>query len=728
MRRFFKVLVRFALVLLVLLLLFILSVFIFKDSLLAKAQKTLSKQLNTEIEVSKLDISPISHLPYIGIHVDELRINGTQDSDLMHAESLDLFINPLDLFKDQMQISRFLISDGTIKIIKTASGSFNYQINDKAQEQSSSDLDFPDVQLKNIILIYDDQKDKTFFTIGLGEYLGSLKINDHGYTVSGKGTGLLDSLKLQKQTIFYQEPIDFDLAIEALEDKMTIKKCVLKAADNTLEITGYLDEEIDVRSELTLEDKSQLTAFVDSTYLSLLPDDVSIKTVHSGSLKEPLHKMIASGSGMQLSANFNGEIVRLDGKYLLPNGYKYLPTNIEIAEGQFHFANLKYNVTSNDPLRSITGSISGKNIVVKKDSLTANVEVKEIFADQEGFAFNELEIGTGETDINFNGNILHKDKRPTIEGVLYSDFTNPHDLMPWLEINSESTNQDFIDTELTVEIKELLWDKWKSRLVKNNLVVKNNMLTYAAYVETCDGDFSVKGTGSLMAPYRLKSEIEFKEIDVNALLTQFDNFGQEMITDKNLYGTIRGAALLDFIVDKSGMIDPQTSVAKIALNADKGKLVDLQLLQDFSTYVEAAELADVKFESMTNYFEWKNNRLQIPVLYIKNNAANFLISGYHDVNNRFAYNLQLNAGEVIAKKLGKKNKAKRKGWWNMYYYVHGFPNDFKVESNKKLVQRNIEDSFLDKENIFFDMIKTFGYNDILDHIEEWEDVPEYYDN
>ena len=727
MRRLLKVLVRFALVLLVLALLLILSVFIFKDSLLAKAQKSLSKQLNTEIEISKLDISPISHLPFIGIHADGLQIQGSGNTAFIDAERLDIFINPLDLFKDQMEIKSFLITDGTINIIKTVTGKYNYQFTDETEEESSVDIDFPDVGLENMTLIYDDQKDNTVYSIFLQDYQGNLQVNYKGSTVSGKGTGLLDSIESKEQTIFYREEIDFDLQIESIEDVLHIQKCIIKAADNTISLSGHMDEEIDLSSEITLEDKSQLSSFVDSTYLSLLPEDISIKTIHSGSLKEPHHKIVASGKGMQLSANYNAGSIRLDGKYRLPNGYKYTP-DIEITEGQIHLANFTYDLSSDDPVKACTGSVSGKNIEVKKDSLTANIELKEVYASKDGFSIKELEIETGDTDIIFSGNLLYKKDKPAIEGVLFSDFTDPNDLTPWLVSDQKSSKTDFMETELTIEIKELLWDNWKTRVVKNNLVIIDNVLTYTAYVETCEGSFSIEGNGDLSIPYHIKSEIEFKEINVNTLLTQFDNFGQEMVTDKNLYGTIRGAALLDFVIDDMGTIDPQKSVAKFALNADKGKLVGLQLLQDFSTYVDAVELADVKFESMTNYFEWRNNRMQIPVLYIKNNAANFLISGYHDANNRFAYNLQLNAGEVIAKKLGKKNRAKRKGWWNMYYYVHGYPNDFKVESNKNLVQRNIEDSFLDKENIFFEMIKTFGYNDILDQIEEWEDIPEYFEN
>ena len=728
MKRIKTILVRILLFLLVSLLLLVLLVFVFKDSLLLKAQKALSDQLNTEIEMENLDVSPFSHLPYIGVHADKIEMQGAGKTDLLTANRLEIFINPLELLNEKMEISRFLISEGILKIIKTASGKYNYQFNEYNETASSTDLDLPSIELKNITLVYEDQMTNSKASGFLTNYTGSLKVSNVEIYLDGEGRFRLDSILLEKQLYNYPEEIDFELQVENSNEELVIEKVIIEDSYNKVKIWGQVAAVIELQSEISIDKKDHFYSFLDSVYLQLLPSEVRIKGKHKGSLSNPSSELGIKGKGINLTANHNSSSLRLDGKYALVNPYFYSP-ELSINKGTFQFSNFIYDYSVDDPVQALTGSVSGKNIVVSKDSLTTAIEIKEIFTSKEGIQLKGLEIKTGVTDLSFDGNLILSADDSKINGSIYSEYCRPDDLMVWYNSNEKNGGgSKKLDIQVSTEIKKLEVDTWHAEEVNSNLKLINEQLTYDAELQTCDGQFIVNGNGKIETEIVIKSKIEFTGIDVNKLLTQFNSFEQEVVTDKNLFGKIEGAAVMDFTIDKKGNIDPVKSSAKIALHATEGKLVDLQLLQDFSTYVDAEELANVKFESMTNYFEWKDNRLQLPILYIKNNAANFLISGYHDYNNRFAYNLQINAGEVLAKKLGKKNKAKREGWWNMYYYVHGYPNDFKVEANKDLVQRNLESSLLDKENLFLEMIKTFGYNDILDQLEEWQDIPEYYDN
>jgi len=727
MRRLLKILVRFLLFLALVILLFGVCIFVFKDSLLLKAQKSIANQLNTEIKISELDISPFSNLPQIGINANQINILDNAKEELFLAEDFKVSINPWDLLNDELEISSFSISNGRLKVIRNISGKWNYELNNKEASNESFVIDFPNIQLDNIEVLFEDNLNDQEARFLLQSYSGRLQLSDLKTMVAGIGTLRIDSINNKGVSYFYPSLLNVDLDIEQNEDELTINECTIKDDENKFNVVGTVKDEMALETEIKIVQKQDFHSFLDSTTLSMLPSSIEAKGIHKGDISSPSHHLEFQGKGIDLMAHYHQEQLRLDGTYQLGESYNYTPS-ISIQEGQLQFSNLILNLRQEDGVHSLMGSIGIKDFKLSnEDSDEVLLNAKEVYFSNGNVATKELKIETGKSDLEFNGDLFYTQAIQRIEGKLNSNYIDTDDFIKWIDQDTTSQSENTCEAELEIEVEQLKHQNWNAKIEKTKIQFVNNESVFDGVIKTCEGTAKLKGTADLNNS-ALRIQVEFDNIDVNQLLVQFDNFQQEVVTDKNLYGTINGAANLDFVFLEEGDIDPYKSVAKIALNASDGKLIDLELLQDFSTYVDAEELANVEFESMTNYFEWKDNRLQIPVLYIKNNAANFLISGFHDYDNRFAYNLQINAGEVIAKKLGKKSKAKRKGWWNMYYYVHGFPNDFKVDANKDLVQRNIESSFLDKENIFLDLIKTFGYNDILDQIEEWEDIPEYYDN
>ena len=82
-------------------------------------------------------------------------------------------------------------------------------------------------------------------------------------------------------------------------------------------------------------------------------------------------------------------------------------------------------------------------------------------------------------------------------------------------------------------------------------------------------------------------------------------------------------------------------------------------MDDFGKYLRRDDLKRVKFTTLENWFEIKDGKIQIPVMFIQNNALNMNVSGIHSFDHDISYNVQTNALQAIGSKLGKANKARR---------------------------------------------------------------------
>ena len=121
-----------------------------------------------------------------------------------------------------------------------------------------------------------------------------------------------------------------------------------------------------------------------------------------------------------------------------------------------------------------------------------------------------------------------------------------------------------------------------------------------------------------------------------------------------------------------------------------------------------------RFVDMRNWFEIKKERLYIPVMFIQTNALNLLLSGEHSFENRFDYNIKVNAGQVVFAKFKKHNPklepqpAKKRGLFNLYFNAFGDLEDYEVKTNKKKVNKAFKMSEYRKNGIQAAINKEFG--------------------
>ena len=241
----------------------------------------------------------------------------------------------------------------------------------------------------------------------------------------------------------------------------------------------------------------------------------------------------------------------------------------------------------------------------------------------------------------------------------------------------------------------------------------HNNLNIIGNTSAMQGELALDANARFDLEPSLKMRITASSLDLETMLAQCENFGQEVITDANMRGRLNGRVVLWAFWDKSGAFDMKRLRALADLQASNGELVGVKMFEDFSTYVHIDDLRRIKFTDMQNYFEIKNQRLYLPVMSIRSSALNMTVSGEHTFTHDIDYKIKINAGQVLLNRLKKYDGdldplPEKKGGFNLYYTIVGNLDKYDIKRKKRAVKAEFERSEARKMIIAKAMASEFG--------------------
>ena len=146
-------------------------------------------------------------------------------------------------------------------------------------------------------------------------------------------------------------------------------------------------------------------------------------------------------------------------------------------------------------------------------------------------------------------------------------------------------------------------------------------------------------------------------VNVKKMFYEFDNFGQQVLQDKNINGSLSANVSVSSVWNRQLEANlNELKVTSIVL-LENGQMMDFEPLLALSKFVSIRELRNLKFETLQNNIEIKNNTIFIPKMEINNNAVNLLLSGSHNFSNKIDYKIRLLLADVIAKKSSRSNDS-----------------------------------------------------------------------
>ena len=291
---------------------------------------------------------------------------------------------------------------------------------------------------------------------------------------------------------------------------------------------------------------------------------------------------------------------------------------------------------------------------------------------------------------------------------------------------------NFLNGTFNAKIDEYNFNKIEGKDFVGKLTFDNSQMSIEGNTKAMDGDFILDGNFYIEEEPRLVARLTCNGINIKEFFRQGENFGQDVLSHKHLAGALDSRIAIYAHWDNQGNFLADKLRVLAGIGIQDGSLKDFEMLERFSSFVKVKDLRNIKFTNMENFLEVKKQRLYIPVMFIQSNALNLTISGEHSFEHEIAYNIKVNAGQVIASKFTKHDpnlkpkKAKKKGWFNLFYSILGTLEDFNVVSAKKRVKSDFEISELRRREIQEALEKEFRtVIELVDEPEDWRDIPEY---
>jgi hypothetical protein len=246
-------------------------------------------------------------------------------------------------------------------------------------------------------------------------------------------------------------------------------------------------------------------------------------------------------------------------------------------------------------------------------------------------------------------------------------------------------------------------------LSSGHIVFSNTNMNVAGGSLTGNGDVYLESKQTI-----LKSTNTIKGININQLMKEFNNFGQNEFTHKNLFGTLNASTEMRLILDEKSNLLSDKILVVTDMNIKNGELVNYEPLNALSKFVDVNELKNLKFSELKNTLTIQNKVLNIPTMDIRNNALNLNLTGSHTFENVLDYNVKLSLSELLKKKRKPKTNEfeeedeKTKGI-NLYLRIKGPINKLSYEFDKRGAKAQLkQDVKQEKEAIKEILKKEFG--------------------
>lgn len=152
---------------------------------------------------------------------------------------------------------------------------------------------------------------------------------------------------------------------------------------------------------------------------------------------------------------------------------------------------------------------------------------------------------------------------------------------------------------------------------------------------------------------RISSHSQLKNINIQQLFYDMDNFGQSAISYENLQGI--ATADISFRADWSPKLEINTSSLEVEsdLLIEKGRLMNFKPLHSLSKYIELKELNDIHFSTLQNSIQIKDRKMYMPRFEIVSSAIDLSLEGSHSFDNVVDYRMTLIIDQLLGKKIKK---------------------------------------------------------------------------
>lgn len=262
----------------------------------------------------------------------------------------------------------------------------------------------------------------------------------------------------------------------------------------------------------------------------------------------------------------------------------------------------------------------------------------------------------------------------------------------------------FPNLELDAQIGDLTYHKYHLTNIKTKMRSTSDHYLYIDKLDfnAADGYMQINGyfNGSDPTHIYFASDLKIEDADLDKLFFKFDNFGQDFLLQENIHGRISGTVKSKVRMHPDLVPYLGETEAHAEVSIKNGSLVNFPPFELFSDYMGDKDLKNVRFGELTNVFDIKDGRVDIPRMEISSSLGYMFISGTQN----FAENLNMNYVVEVPFKL-----VRQAAWQAM------FKKDPKKAQELQAIEEDAEIQSADPDkNATMISITIFGNPDDFD--------------
>lgn len=383
------------------------------------------------------------------------------------------------------------------------------------------------------------------------------------------------------------------------------------------------------------------------------------------------------------------------------------------------------NINSSGSIIIANAKILANNYKLAIDQLNASLSFQkyDLRIDNSSFILGESDASLKGYFRNIFSYLLNDDQELQIDATLNSKNINLQELLSSSKVEQGETYKFKLSKKLKanvlVNIKKLSFDQFKANDIEGKLNIDDQILNaeYLSFQSQKGIVFSsinFDTRNPILMP--MKITLSMQKVDISNLFREFNNFGIDVLTDKNIKGILSTDLMIGMAWDENLNSNHNLFTADGKLLLENGELINFAPMLALSKYIDVNELKNLKFSNIENNISIKNSTIYIPDMEVKSNALNLNLSGTHNFNNQIDYHLKMLLSNIIKKKskrLGDEQFGEIEddgsGKTTLFIRMYGDATNPKFSLDKQMIKKKIaEDLKQEKQEVKQILKEEFG--------------------
>ncbi len=298
---------------------------------------------------------------------------------------------------------------------------------------------------------------------------------------------------------------------------------------------------------------------------------------------------------------------------------------------------------------------------------------------------------------------------------------------------------NLVNFNLDLNIKDFTFGTFKASNIKGNAVMKQGRLQINdATLYSMEGKTNLSGfiDGNYTDKFWLSFKADLQDVNISKLFGELHEFGQQNITSEQIGGKVDAIIYYKSFIDSELNIDPKSVYALGDIVIRQGELINYAPLYKLSKYIKKQELEHIRFSTLKNQIEIKEEVIYIPEMNIESNTLDLKIFGNHTFKNNIDYHVRVLLSELLSKKEKKKEEEIEGifpeedglGQTTLFLHMTGNAKDPDIKYDTKEVRKKIAADMKDeKQEIKNAFKKEFskkdkGQTEVEDELNEKPDA------